>query len=45
MEEQTNKDTGTKPLSKHGFVERFFRVTPTKNAAFVSKLYEQVNTV
>ncbi|KAG0742750.1 hypothetical protein G6F57_000932 [Rhizopus arrhizus] len=45
MEEQTNKGNGTKPLSKRGFVERFFRVTPTKNAAFVSKLYEQVNTV
>ncbi|KAI9268773.1 hypothetical protein BY458DRAFT_511032 [Sporodiniella umbellata] len=38
-----DNDHEKKLPSKHGFVERFFRVTPTKNTAFVSKLYEMVN--
>ncbi|GAA5807636.1 hypothetical protein MFLAVUS_001006 [Mucor flavus] len=35
--------SGKKPHSKHGFVERFFRVTPTRNAAFISKLFSMVD--
>lgn len=31
--------SGKKQQTKHGFVERFFRVTPTRNAAFISKLF------
>lgn len=34
---QQQKDKMTQ--TKHGFVERFFRVTPTRNTAFITKLF------
>ncbi|CAO3663442.1 unnamed protein product [Rhizopus stolonifer] len=39
----SNNENETRSPNKHGYVERFFRVTPTKNTAFVSKLFEMVN--
>ncbi|CEP16540.1 hypothetical protein [Parasitella parasitica] len=35
--------SGKKAQSKHGYVERFFRVTPTRNAVFITKLYAMVD--
>ncbi|KAI8889925.1 winged helix DNA-binding domain-containing protein [Backusella circina FSU 941] len=33
----------TQLQTKNGYVEHFFRVTPTRNAAFISKLYSMVD--
>ncbi|CAO3646561.1 unnamed protein product [Mucor hiemalis] len=43
MSQQRNCVLGKKGQNKHGFVERFFRVTPTRNAAFISKLFTMVH--
>ncbi|KAI7901154.1 HSF-type DNA-binding-domain-containing protein [Cokeromyces recurvatus] len=34
---------GRRQQNKHGFVERFFRVAPTRNAAFITKLFAMVD--
>ncbi|CAO3685510.1 unnamed protein product [Rhizopus microsporus] len=42
MSDHLIEGTEQKLSGKRGYIEQFFRVTPTKNAAFITKLYNMV---